>query len=65
MTLNPSKRRTLDYILEGPWLNMGQEKEPGLKRATLGPHGPQVTEIMKNLGFEWDEIQESESTTHT
>lgn len=36
MTLNPSKRRTLDYILKGPWLNMGQEKEPWPKASHPG-----------------------------
>lgn len=62
MTLNPSKKRTLEYIWKDPWLNRGQEEElwPN-SEPPWGHMDPQVTEIMKNLGFEWDEIQESET----
>lgn len=59
MTLNPSKR-TMECIMKDPWLNIGQEEELWLYRESpWGDMDPQVTKIMKNLGFEWNEIQES------
>ncbi|KAF6084351.1 hypothetical protein HJG60_008622 [Phyllostomus discolor] len=35
MTLNPSKRRTLEDVMKGPWLNMDQQRNSGLPASCL------------------------------
>lgn len=60
MTLNPRDQGRLKEIIQDLWLNMGQEEE-------LRPYNEQpcddvdlgVTEELMNLGFEWDQIQDS------
>ena len=60
LTLDPRRRPTLEDIMSDLWVNMGQEEE--LRPYSEPPGGdidPQVTEIMKDMGFKEHEIQES------
>ncbi|XP_028002142.2 serine/threonine-protein kinase MARK2-like [Eptesicus fuscus] len=60
LTVNPSRRPTLEDVMKDPWLNKGQEET--LRPYSELPWGdldPQVTEMMQSLGFKQDDIQES------
>ncbi|KAK1343420.1 hypothetical protein QTO34_016200 [Cnephaeus nilssonii] len=60
LTVNPSRRPTLEDVMKDPWLNKGQEET--LRPYSELPWGdldPQVTEMMQSLGFKQDDIQKS------
>lgn len=60
MILNTKDRGTLKQIMRDPRLNMGQEEELSLySKPPCNDMDPWVTEEIRNLVFEWDQIRDS------
>ncbi|XP_053519787.1 serine/threonine-protein kinase MARK2-like [Artibeus jamaicensis] len=60
MTLDPTERPTLEDIIKDPWVNKGSKE--GVKLHCEPPSGDidhQITEKMKHLGYDQEEIRES------
>lgn len=55
----PQQKKNPGIYNEGPWLSLGEEELWHYSEPPWGDMDPQVTKIMKNLGLEWDEVQES------
>ncbi|XP_028381046.2 sperm motility kinase 3A-like [Phyllostomus discolor] len=60
MTLDPAQRPTLDAIIKDPWVNRGQKEGVKLYSEPLcGDIDPQISEQMKQLGYDQEDVRES------
>ncbi|KAF6086191.1 hypothetical protein HJG60_008397 [Phyllostomus discolor] len=60
MTLDPAQRPTLDAIIKHPWVNRGQKEGVKLYSEPLcGDIDPQISEQMKQLGYDQEDVRES------
>ncbi|XP_071075544.1 serine/threonine-protein kinase MARK2-like [Desmodus rotundus] len=60
LTVDPSQRPTLDALMKDSWVNMGEDEEMRPYSETpWGDIDPQVAQIMRDMGFKKQEIQDS------
>lgn len=59
MTLDLRKRKTLKDIMGDPWVNLGWEKLRPYRELPCDNRDPGMTEVMVNMGFQWNKIQQS------
>lgn len=59
LTVDPCRRGTLDELMRHPWTNVGQEELRPYEEPPCEALNPQVTQEMRNMGFEQGRIEES------